>query len=517
MSNQSPVKPYLVLFFSALFVPTVCADDRPNILIIMTDHWFSDAMSCVIGDEHIHTPNIDSLAASGMRFSRAYCANPICQPSRTSMFTGRYPHETGIQNNDKVGVDAEKFPIMGKVFKDAGYDTGYSGKWHIRLSTNPNNPRLSEKDAHFHGFDFLFQGRVNAKDSLRRGDYGRVFPGMDFIRRKRNKPFFLVVSCMNPHNICEWARGQKLPDGPIGDPPSIEELPPLRGNHLPPVGETEVMAYMRRSYQRTSTFPVRNFDDRKWREYIWAYYRLIEKVDGEIGRLLKVLRDTGQEENTLILFTSDHGDCHCAHKWNQKTVFYDESTRVPYILSWKGKTPRGASDILANTGVDTFPTLCDFAGIDPPAGLPGKSLKTVALGRKPDWKREYVVVQNHLAQGKGLGGATDQEKRENKLSPYGRMVRSDRYKYCVYADDRPELPLVDLDTLTGERKELERQRMLLRTVRQESLVDMQNDPGEAKNLAKDPDYAEVLKIHRIYLNQFGVDFGDAFTAPRASK
>ena len=197
-------------FAASVAKPVDAQRKRLNILIIMTDHWFSDAMSCVIGKEFIKTPAIDSLAANGMRFSRAYCANPICQPSRTATFTGRYPHQTGIQNNNKVGVDVARFPIMGKVFKDAGYDTGYSGKWHVRLSSSPNNARLSEKEKHIHGFDFLFQGRVNAADSPRKGDYGRVWPGMQFLKQKRNKPFFLVVSCMNPHNICEWARGQKL-------------------------------------------------------------------------------------------------------------------------------------------------------------------------------------------------------------------------------------------------------------------------------------------------------------------
>ena len=493
------------------------SDPRPNILIIMTDHWFSDAMSCVIGNEYLHTPAIDSLAENGMLFSRAYCANPICTPSRTSTFTGRFPHETGVQFNTTSGVDVEKFPIMGKVFKDAGYDTGYSGKWHVRLSTSPGNAKLSPKEAHIHGFDFLYQDNPNRGESLRKGDFGRVWPGMQFIMQDRDKPFFLVVSCMNPHNICEWARGQRLPDGSIGDPPPLDDLPPLPANHLPPEGETEVMAYMRSSYQRTSTFPVRNFDDKKWREYIWAYYRLIEKVDGEIGKLLAVLRETGQEDNTLILFTSDHGDCHCAHKWNQKTVFYDESTRVPFILSWKGRTPKGKTDLLAHTGVDPFPTLCDFAGIELPAGLLGKSLKAPAMGKSPEWNREFIVVQNHLAQGRSIGGQTDEEKRANKLSPYGRMVRSDRYKYTVYADDRPEIPLADLDTLSGERRELERQRMLLRTTRQESLIDMEADPGEMKNLAKDPAHAEVLEAHRAMLKEFGENNGDDFEAPKPSE
>jgi choline-sulfatase len=490
---------------------------RPNILIIMTDHWFSDAMSCVIGDEYIDTPNIDSLAANGMLFSRAYCANPICQPSRTSTFTGRYPHETGVQNNDKVGVDTDRFPIMGKIFMDAGYDTGYSGKTHIRFSKSPNNSKFSEADKHIHGFDFLYQGRVNAADSPRKGDFGRVWPGMQFLKQKRDKPFLLVVSCMNPHNICEWARkrdGHHLPDGPIGDPPPLDELPPLRANHLPPEGETEVMAYMRRSYQRTSTFPVGNYDEKTWREYIWAYYRMIEKVDGEIGKLLAVLRETGQEENTLVVFTSDHGDGHSAHKWNQKTVLSDESARVPFILSWKGKTPKGTSDILVNTGVDPFVTLCDFAGIEPPAGMPGKSLKAPALGYAADWSREYIVVQNYMTQGAGIGGETKEERRANRLTPFGRMVRSDRYKYCVYSDDKQERELVDLATLTGERRELERQRMLLRTIRQESLIDIQNDPGEMKNLAKDPAYKEVLQQHRRYLEEFCQEHGDTFSAPR---
>jgi len=491
--------------------------ERPNILIIITDQQFADAMSCAIGNKYINTPAMDSLAAKGMRFTRAYAANPLCCPSRTSMFTGRYPHETGVQNN-RGSVDVEKYPIMGKVFKEAGYDTFYTGKWHIRFSTSPNNPRLSEKDTEIHGFDYIDQTRVNSNESLRKGDYGRVWPGIQFLNKKRNKPFLLVVSCMNPHNICEWARMAKkgdygkLPDAVIGEPPSLEQCPPLKDNHLPPVNQTDIMEYMRWSYQHTSTFPVWNFDDKIWRQYIWAYYRLTEMVDAEIGKVLATLRETGQEENTLIIFLSDHGDCHGAHKWNQKTVFYDESSRVPFIVSWKGKTPQGTSDILINTGVDLFPTLCDFAGITPPSGLPGKSLKEPALGRAPKWNREYIVSENHLSQGKGVG-ETREEQQSNKLQPYGRMVRSDRYKYCVYSEGKQTLPEVDISTLSGEKKTLEEQRLLLRTVRQESLIDMKNDPGEMKNLAKDPAYREVLQQHRQYLEDFCRKYGDNFSAP----
>lgn len=126
---------------------------------------------------------------------------------------------------------------------------------------------------------------------------------------------------------------------------------------------------------------------------------------------------------------------------------------------------------------------------------------------------DAAELSEFMTQGGGIGGETHEERRANRLTPFGRMVRSDRYKYCVYSDDKQERELLDLDALSGGRRELERQRMLLRTVRQESLVDMQADPGEMKNLAKDPAYADVLKQHRLYLDEFCRKYGDDFTAP----
>ena len=122
------------------------ASKRPNILVIITDQQFADAMSCCIGTDYIHTPNMDSLAAGGMRFTKAYCANPLCVPSRTSMFTGHYLHETGIQTNSKEKIDPDKFICMGRIFKEAGYDTGFFGKWHMSF-------KEANKDEH--GFDIL--------------------------------------------------------------------------------------------------------------------------------------------------------------------------------------------------------------------------------------------------------------------------------------------------------------------------------------------------------------------------
>ena len=434
---------------------------RPNVLLIMTDQQSAEAMSCRIGDTYLKTPAMDSLAARGMLFTRAYCANPLCVPSRTAIFTGRYSHETGAQTNNFRSLDLATFPCLGTVFKEAGFDTGYVGKWHLPIN---------RKDKAAHGFDLMENIKNNG------GDADTPALAVEFLRRARQGPFFLVVSAVNPHNICEWARGDRLPDGSIGEPPPIDECPPLRANHGPPENETDIMSLMRRSFQASPTFPVGRFDEKRWRQYAWAYYRMIEMVDGHIGTVLDALRDSGQENDTLIVFTADHGDCQGAHKWNQKTVFYDESSRVPLIVSWPGVTAIGTSDRPVNTGVDLLPTLCDFAGIPIPDGLPGSSLKATANGLEARGAREFVVVSNEMVQGVEVDGRNPQ--------PQGRMVRSQRYKYCVYS--------------LGQRRE--------------SLVDMQNDPGEMINLAEDRQYRNVLEEHRRYLRQWCRTNRDGFVS-----
>jgi arylsulfatase A-like enzyme len=429
------------------------AGKKPNILVIITDQQFADAMSCCIGTDYIHTPNMDALSANGMRFTRAYCANPLCVPSRTAMFTGHYLHETGIQINSKEKIDPDKFVCMGRIFKEAGYDTGFFGKWHMPFR---------EANKNEHGFDTYIGKECR---------YSGV-PCSEFIRKDRKRPFLAVASFLNPHNICEWSRGQKLPGGPIGEPPKPQDCPPLKPNIMPPESETDIISHMRKAYQAHRLFPVGHFTNDKWRQYRWAYYRLIEKVDKHLGTLLEALRESGQQENTLVVFLSDHGECHGVHRWNQKTVFYDEAARVPFIISLKGRTPQGTCDVLVQTGVDLIPTLCDFAGIDAPKGLPGRSLKSHALNQSPGEERPYIVISNKMVQCEPVDGVM--------LQPDGRMARSQKYKYCLYS--------------------LGRQR--------ESLVDMQTDPGEMVNLAAKSQYRTALLQHREFLLDFAQKHGD---------
>ena len=459
--NRRDLLLMLVLAQPTLAVTSASAGTvrQPNILLIMTDQQSAEAMSCRIGDTYLKTPAMDSLAATGTVFTRAYCANPLCMPSRTAMFTGRYPHETGVQTNKAKRLDPETFRCLGTVFRAAGYDTGYVGKWHIALGYKKKSER---------SFDYMEVIKANGGDRDRPGALRK------FLQQPRRRPFFLVASFNNPHNICEWARGQQLPDGTIGEPPVADKCPPLRRNHRATQSEPDILSLMRRSYQSSRMFPVSEFTPQKWRQYAWAYYRMIEIVDGHIARVLDALRASGQQQNTLIVFTSDHGDCQGAHGWNQKTVFYDEASRVPLIISWPGVTAVGTSDRLVQTGIDMLPTLCDYAGIPVAKDLPGLSLKATANGATTPDPRKFVVVSAKMVQGEAMNGVTPM--------PEGRMVRSRRYKYCVY----------DL----GKQREL--------------LIDMQDDPGEMVNLVLNANHRETLEQHRRYLAEWCRERQDPF-------
>jgi choline-sulfatase len=427
------------------------SDKKPNILFIMTDQQFADIMSCRMGTKYINTPAMDSLAKDGILLTNAYTPNPLCIPARNSIFTGRYPHETGSQNNSGGKLDPNEFPNMGTYFKDAGYDTGYVGKWHKWYET---------EDKKSHGFDMTAVIHSNGHDDE------IPAPAIDFMQKDRVNPFLLVVSLSNPHDVCQLSRHQELPSGPIPPLPPLDLRPPMKKNIDPPTNESDAITLMRKSYHNTRLFPVGNYDEDKWRRLSWGYYRLVEKVDALIGKVLEGLKESGQEENTLIVFTSDHGDCHGAHRFNQKTVFYEESARIPFILSYKNVIKHGTSGVLVNTGVDILPTMLDFAGIEQPKKLPGRSLKTIALGKEPKQWRDFIVVENFMTQGGPVDGKTPQVK--------GRMVRSNSYKYCLYDHGK----------------------------QREELFDMKKNRLETENLAVKQQYKDILKLHRNFLEAF---------------
>ncbi len=412
-----------------------------------------------MGKEFLRTPAMDSIAARGVTFTRAYTANPLCVPARSSFLTGQYPHVTGVQSNDMSKSLAGRFKCLGTYFSEAGYETAYFGKWHTPIPI---------KELAAHGFQTTGAIKNNGIDS--------EIPVLatEFIRRKRDSPFLLVTSFVNPHNICEWARGDALPDGTVGDPPLPEFCPPMVSNAEPMTDETDTMLHMRRSMQASPMFPVGTFDEAKWRQYRWAYFRMVERVDGYLGQILTALEETGQQHSTAIVFMSDHGDMQGMHGWNQKTVFYDNAARVPFMIAHPFYAVPRESVRLVNTGLDLLPTLLEIGEIPRPAALPGLSLLPSVRDEKVSDPRAYVVSQSHMVQGAPIDGSKPEAR--------GRMVRTKRFKYCVYD--------------FGERRE--------------SLVDMERDPGETQNLVGNAEYGEVLLEHRRILAEFCQTNGDNF-------
>ena len=224
---------------------------RPNVVFIMTDQQFAQAMSCRMGSQYLKTPAMDSLAHNGMTFTDACSANPLCMPARNSIFTGRYPHETGVTKNAKSTLDPVEFPDMGAYFQQAGYQTAYFGKQHLCFAVEKN-----------------FQ--VTSKEPKKNHDIATTEAAVEFLSRKHDQPFLAVVSFMNPHNVCELARGQELPDGPIGAAPPPDQCPPVPANLAPQQNEPDTMTTMRKGYHASPSFPVGNFTPDKWRQLRWG-------------------------------------------------------------------------------------------------------------------------------------------------------------------------------------------------------------------------------------------------------
>lgn len=433
---------------------------KPNIVIIITDQQSADAMSNRIGSRYLKTSNMDYLADHGISFTRAFCANPLCIPSRASIFTGQYPHKIGVQSNDnEIILDPVEYPSMGTIFQKAGYETAYFGKWHLPYDL---------KNKQSHGFEYMAHVKAGGMDSIIPKD------AIQFILQKHEKPFLLVASFLNPHNICEWARGEELPDGAIETPPVAELCPPLLPNHAPSKNESDIVALLRKSAQANPKFPVGNFDDAKWRQYRWAYYRMIEKMDAEIGEILDVLRNSEVDKNTVIVFLSNHGDSQGAHLLNQKTKFFEESINVPFIISSIGINKPEISTKLIQTGIDLIPTICDYAGIPVPSGLVGQSARNMGNNRNDYLSRKFIVSSVKPVQGSPINGI--------KPEPDGRMVRGERYKYWIYNQG----------------------------TQRETLFDLKNDPGEMINLAADPNFKTVIREYRKYLGNWCKQHNDPF-------
>lgn len=431
---------YLKLWASGALIGSslmTAAAQRPNIIYIFTDQHTADALNCA-GNNDVHTPNIDRLAAAGMMFQNAYCTSPLSGPSRGAMFTGHYPDAVKLSVNGAPLPDSLRTQTLGTLVKEAGYDCVYGGKWHL--------PLLDVPDGEF-GFSQLHP----------HSDTGLAEACADYLDQRHRKPFFLVASFDNPHNICEYARSQNLPYGNI-EQPDLNDCPGLPANFAKQPYDADVIEEERaRNY---NVYPTATYTPEEWRRYRYTYYRLVEKVDQEIGKIVDAIDRNRLWENTIVIFSSDHGDGLGAHHWNQKSALYEECIRVPLIVTLPGKKHAGVRlPQLISNGIDLFATICDWTGARRPASAAGTSFRSVVEQGDP-----MATHQPHIIT----------ETRFDGSKTRGWVVRSEHYKYVLYDKGR----------------------------HREQLFDMNTDRGEMRNLVQEKRYAAELQRHRDLLEQW---------------
>jgi arylsulfatase A-like enzyme len=347
------------------------------------------------------------------------------------------PHEIGVDHNNLP--IAEGVLSSGDLLRAVGYRTAYAGKWHLPDVYPTNGIR---------GFESL--NRAIRKGRLAVDvDQDTLTAALEFLKTVGDTPFYLVVSFINPHDICLLA----LRDQPLWEEVAARYMP-REARNLPPIPNAAA----------PSGLPLpglagrRDWPTDEWLRYRYAYFRMVEEVDRQIGQLLDALESAGLASRTLVVFTSDHGEGMGAHGWTGKNIFYEESLRVPLIVSmrgapWAGRVDR---DTLVST-IDYLPTVCDFAGAQIPLEVRGQSLRPVIEGRGR-LERPYIVS-------------------EMVAAPSNRSftVISKRYKYVLWNS---------------------------RAGTCELLFDLEQDPGEMRNLAEQADLASVLEEHRGWLRDW---------------
>lgn len=435
---------------------------RPNILIILADQLSAQALPAY-GNGFLETPHIDRIAGRGVRFDACYTSCPLCQPARPSLWTGRFPHETGVLSNGRnfpVQPLSETIPTLGELFGGAGYRTVHFGKQHdmggLRGFRHVEPQKGVELEPDHPAWPLNYDTFRDRYTRLRTVEWLEQYADA--------APYLLVADLQNPHDICNWVGANQ---GEHTDTPPPGDLPPLPPNfEIADLDQRPVpIQYICCSHNRLSQAAVWN--EENYRHYLAAYYHYCRRLDDEVGHILDALEARADGAETLILFVADHGDGMACHRMVTKQVsLYDETTRTPLLIAGPGIAP-GASAALVSH-LDLLPTLCEQVGISPPTNLWGQSLLPL-LHDPAAAAHPYVVSEWHTEWG-------------FTISP-GRMVRTPCYKYTRY--------------LEGDGEEL---------------YDLLADPGETRTLIHDPTHQNALADHRAILDRHLAATADPFVS-----
>ena len=481
--------------------------NRPNFIFIMSDDHASNALSCYGGGIN-KTPNLDRLANEGMRFTNSFCTNSICAPCRAVVLTGKYSHING-QINNRVTFDGtqQTFP---KLLQEKGYQTAMIGKWHLK--SDPT------------GFDYWNvlpgQGAYYNPEFIEMGER-KQYTGyvtdlttdfcIDWLRkRKSDKPFFLMCHHKAPHR--NWMPGPEhltMYDGvEIPEPTTLFDDYSSRSDAARQQKMT-IADHMRLANDLKVTPPVTERDKRSWKSkygrfneeqrkkwdaaygpkneafhkaklagkeltrwkyqrYIKDYLRCIASVDDNVGRLLSYLDESGLATNTIVVYTSDQGFFLGEHGWFDKRFMYEESLGMPLLLRYPKSIKPGSvsDDIVLN--LDFAETFLDYAGVEVPSDMQGRSLRPILEGKRPKGWRNSMYYHYYEFPG------AHSVKRH-----YG--IRTKRYKLIHFYND--------IDAW--------------------ELYDLQKDPAELNNLYDNPDYGNIVNELKAELEKLRKQYGES--------
>ncbi|MBX7245591.1 MAG: sulfatase [Candidatus Sumerlaeaceae bacterium] len=461
------------MIFAAVWQPshTIAAaksDERPNIIFIMSDDHGSQAISCY-GSKVNKTPNIDRIAANGMKLENCFCTNALCAPSRAAILTSKYSHLNGVFGHYGEGsvLDGSQLTFP-KLLQKAGYATAIIGKWH--LWSDPT------------GFDYWNilpgQGAYKNPKFLRMGTTETIEGyvtdittdlAIDYMKKRdAKKPFMMMVHNKAPHRT--WVPDEKhahmYDDVKFPHPPTFDDDYTSRS-------KAAKMATMSIKDDLTSKdlkgLPPPGLKDAElkdwnYQKFMRDYLGCVASVDDNVGRLLDYLKESGLEKNTVVIYTSDQGMFLGEHGWFDKRFMYEESIRMPFVIQYPKEIKPGSVSKAFVSNVDFAPTFLDYAGVKKPAEMQGTSFRPVLDGKTPkDWNNvfyyhfhEFPEPDHHVARHFG--------------------VRTDRYKLIRYYF--PE-----------DRKGWE-------------LFDLQKDPLEMNNVYNDPAYKKtVAEMTRLLKEQ----------------
>ena len=422
--------------------------DRPNVLLIFPDQWRRQAIGCY-GDPVVRTPNIDRLASEGVRFDRCYATNPVCTPARAALLTGRYSHQTGMIRNDLLLPYDEV--TLAERLRDSGYACEYIGKWHMNGEQRPGYVEKGEARQGFERFEGFNRGHWYPKGAQYFSDDGEHLKpdefesfyqtdlAIDFMREHRRDPFFIMLAWGPPHT-------------PYRPPEGYDRVTPgdlVWRENVPPEKRS----------------------DNKTPGQLCGYYGLCETLDDAMGRLLAHLDRSRLADNTLVLFASDHGDCHGSHGLHHKGHPEEESTGIPLIARLPGVIPEGAVSQTLASHIDLMPTVLSLCGVDTPRQVAGRNLAPAFRGRGMEQRPVYLE-----------GRMTGLKPRKNP-NGYGawRAIVTERHKLAVDWEGKVRL-----------------------------LTDLREDPYELNNMADKPEVAGLQEELLGRLRRVGKQTGDPF-------